>query len=64
MERVVTRFRSREEAEEAEHQYYARLSPKERVDLLLELVAQASEATDEAESRLARVCRIAPLGGG
>jgi len=58
MEKVAQIFSSFEEAEEAENRYYARLSPQERMAILLELV---SPKTDDSQQRLKRVYRITPL---
>lgn len=56
MERVLRRFRSFEEAERAEIEEDMKMTPSERVRLLLELVAQAYP--NASEQRLERVCRI------
>jgi len=58
MEKVAQIFSSFEEAEEAENRYYARLSPQERMAILLELVRPK---TDDSQQRLKRVYRITPL---
>jgi len=57
------RFRSFAEADAAEAAYYASLSPDERVDVLLEMIAAYQEAAGEASQRLARVCRVVELAG-
>ena len=53
---MLRRFRSFEEAERAEIAEDMKMTPSERVRLLLELVAQAYP--NAAEQRLERVCRI------
>lgn len=58
----VAVYRSFEEAEAAERAYYLSLTPQERLDILLELIAREAEATGEAEQRLARVHRVVALG--
>ena len=64
MQRVAQRFRSMAEADAAEAAYYASLTPEERVDVLLDLIAAAQQETgDEAPPRLARVCRVVELAG-
>lgn len=61
MEKVLKVFSSFEEAEEADDEYYALLSPQERVDLLLDLLAAYRESLGEAGQRLKRVYRIVEL---
>lgn len=56
------RFDSHEAADKAEREYYRSLSPAERLDILLTLIANYREALPEAEQGLARVCRIFELG--
>jgi hypothetical protein len=60
MEPVVRKFKSFEEADEADATYYRSLTPKERLDILLELVRRM-QPRDEAERRLKRVYRIIEL---
>jgi hypothetical protein len=57
-------FTSHEEADQADRDYYAALTPDERVELLLQMVADYRESLGEAGQRLERVCRVAPLGAG
>jgi len=54
MEKVVHVFKSIREAEEFDRDYYQSLTPKQRVDILLELVRDSGEAA----GRFERVCRI------
>lgn len=61
MERVAQIFGSFEEAEEADDQFYAHLTPEERLDILLELVARQRSALGEVANRLERVHRIVEL---
>ena len=61
MERRVQVFRSFDEAERAELDYYASLTPQQRVDLLLELVAAWREACGGSEEGIARVHRVVKL---
>jgi len=61
MERRVRVFRSFEESERADDDFYASLTPQQRVDLLLELVAAWREESGDAAQGLARVHRIAEL---
>ena len=39
MEKVIQVFRSFEDADEADEAYYAGLTPRERVDILLDIIA-------------------------
>jgi len=60
VERVVRKFRSHEEAEEADLDYYLGLTGEQRVAILLELVRRWSPPQDaEAADRPPRVRRIA-----
>jgi hypothetical protein len=61
VERVGQMFGSFEDAETADDQFYADLTPEERLDILLELVDQHRSALGEAASRLERVHRIIEL---
>ncbi len=61
MEKVVAVFNSFEEAEQAEDAYYASLSPSERLDLLLDLVARYRESLGEAAEGFARVHHVTEL---
>ena len=53
MDRVVQRFDSLAAADDAEDAYYARLSPQERLDILLELLVWTHEV-DGASSHSGR----------
>ena len=61
MERTVRKFRTFEEAELAEREYYRSLAPDERLRILLELIERGS---DEAPKRFERVYRVVKLPGG
>jgi hypothetical protein len=56
--RVFSSFR---EAEEADKAFYASLSPQERVDLVLEMVARHRESMGEAGKGFERVYRVIEL---
>ena len=58
IERVVQKFSSFSEAENAEYDYLSSLTPQQRLDALLELLYWAHK---DAPSRLERVCRITDL---
>ena len=61
MEKVLKVFSSFEEAERADDEYYASLSPQERVDILLDMIAAYRESVGETEQRLERVYRVVEL---
>lgn len=75
MKLVVAKFRTHREADEATREYYRKLSPAERLQVLFDLRsiphgrsahgrgAQTQE-DDAASERLARVYRIAQLKRG
>ena len=79
MEAIVAKFRTFREAEEATREYYRRLSPAERLEILFQLRTIAHKEVahkdvthkdvthkedDAASGRLARVYRIAQLKRG
>ena len=55
MEKTVTKFRTFAEAEQADRDFYRKLSGKERLNILLEL------SKHEPERRLERVYRVSKL---
>ena len=57
MEKIVQKFRSFDEAEAAEYEYYSTLSGNEKLQILLELII--AENSDEAI--IERSTRIHPL---
>lgn len=58
MEKAIQVFRSFQEAEEADKEYYRSLSPAERVEILLILRDEYSPYDDELTEGFERVCRI------
>jgi len=54
-------FSSFQEAEEADTAFYASLSPQERLDLLLDIIARHRESLGETAERFERVYRIIEL---
>jgi hypothetical protein len=58
MEQSVQVFASHAVAEEAERAYYRSLTPQQRLDLLLELMARHREMQGEPGQGLARVSRV------
>jgi hypothetical protein len=63
MERVVTIFRSHQEAEKFNRAYYLSLTPSQRVKIALELRTRLQDSNDESAQRLARVLRVVKRGG-
>jgi len=61
MEKVLKVFSSFEEADQADDEYHASLSPQERVDILLDMIAAYRESLGETEQRLERVYRVVEL---
>lgn len=61
MRRDARIFRSFEEAERADEEYLASLTPDERLGILLDLLAAYRESLGEAATRLERVHRVAEL---
>lgn len=61
MDKVVKMFDSFEEADRADVEYYASLTPQQRVDLLLDIVAAYRESLGEAGQRFERVYRVVKL---
>jgi hypothetical protein len=64
MERELRVFGSHQEAETADAAFYASLTPTERLDILLDLVAAYRETAGEAAQRFERVVRVARLTRG
>jgi hypothetical protein len=60
-QRELKVFTSFEAADRADDEYYASLSPDERLDVLLTLIAAHREATGVASARLERVYRVTEL---
>ena len=54
-------FSSFQEAEESDTDYYASLTPQERVDLLLDIIARHRESLGETAERFERVYRVVEL---
>jgi hypothetical protein len=63
MERVVRKFSSHAQSDRADREYYLSLTPQQRMEIMLELVARYRESFgDEAAQGLKRVYRIVKLG--
>jgi hypothetical protein len=61
MQPFVAKFRTFRDAEEATREYYRKLSPVERLEILFELRARTLKEGDAASGRLASVYRITQL---
>lgn len=61
MERTVRVFRSFEDAEQADIEGLSRMSPQERLDRALALIARHREAQGATGQGLARVARVVPF---
>ena len=61
MENVAQVWSGFEEAERAEEEYYASLTPQERLDIQLDLIAAYRESLGEAAQRFERVHRVTEL---
>jgi hypothetical protein len=59
VDRVVRVFRSFEDADAADDQFYAELTPEARLDMLLELVERQAVVLDVGEVELVRDVRTA-----
>lgn len=61
MEKVLNVFNSFEAADRADDEYYASLTPQERVNILLDMIAAYRESLGEAGQRFERVYRVVKL---
>ena len=61
MKKVLQVFHNFEDADRADDEYYASLTPQQRVDILLSLIAAYRESAGETASRFERVCRLTQL---
>ena len=64
MKPVVGKFQTFEAAEAATREFYAGLSPGERLEILFQVRAMADKEGDAPSGRLARVYRITQLRRG
>ena len=58
MKRVLRKFDNFADAERANRRYYRGLTPQQRLDILLDMVAAHRETLGEAGQRFVRVYRI------
>ena len=61
MIKSVKMFYSFADAERADDEYYASLTPEERLDVLLEMIAGHQDPENEITERFERVSRIVEL---
>jgi hypothetical protein len=59
--REVRVFSSFDAAERADDEFYASLTPQQRLDILLDMIAAYRESTGEASEGFARVYRVVEL---
>jgi len=64
MDRGARVFRSFDEADRADEEYYANLSAEERLDILLEIIERYRSSLGEAADRFERVHRVVELARG
>ena len=64
MDLTIQRFDNLFDADEAEAEYYARLTPEERLSILFELIAMHRDSLDENSQRFERVYRVDELERG
>ena len=64
MDKVVRKFRTFEEAEQAERENYRRMTPDQRLEILLHLLAHPWKQDDAASEGLQRVYRVSQLKRG
>lgn len=64
MQRVVRKFQGFQASDEADRAYYQSLTPKQRLDILLDLIARYQDNLDETTKRFKRVYRVTKLQGG
>lgn len=60
----LAKFRTHAEAEEATMEYYRRLTPEQRLEILFELRRQADPEDDAPAEGMARVYRVLKLQRG
>jgi len=61
MDKAVRVFGTHADADRADRAYYASLTPAERLDILLQLVATYQESLDESAKGFERVHRVVEL---
>jgi hypothetical protein len=61
VEKIVRKFQSHRASQQSDVEYYRSLSPQQRIEILLDLIAQGTP--DEAQQGFARVYRVTKLHG-
>ena len=61
MDSTIRRFNSFAEADEAEADYYARLTPAQRLEILFDLIDTYRDTNGETSDRLERIYRVVEL---
>ena len=61
VESQLKRFSSHEDSKNAEREYYRRLTPAQRLEILLELIDRRRDKSDASSQRIERVYRIVKL---
>lgn len=61
MDKLLRVFNGFEDAEHADEEYYASLTPQQRVDMLLDIVARYGTAHGDTPAGFERVCRVTQL---
>lgn len=64
MQKIVRVYKSHEEAEAADLDYYRKLTPEQRLRILLKIIADHHGSEYAPPSRLQRVCQITQRGRG
>jgi len=64
VERVAQLYDSFADADLADDDFYAALTPAERIDILLGIIERYRSSLGEAAERFERVCRVAELTQG
>ena len=64
MDPAIRRYDSLADADAADAEYYASLTPQERLDILFELIEMYRSTYGEDAERLERVCRVDELERG
>ena len=57
MEKIVRRFKTREEADAADREYWRQMTPDQRIRILLEMLSW-KDGADESSPRLERIARV------
>jgi hypothetical protein len=64
MQKVIAKFRTFQEADKATREYYRRLTPEQRLEILFQVRAMAHKEAHASPEGMARVYRIVKLKRG